>query len=152
VGIPSSILGSFYFILSISHGDKQSTKAGELAMREGFPGLPRSQAAASEMGLFLESDFLKAAYVFRRWKNLLFFVLLLCLLLNQASFWLVITGQVEGGTIWQKDDKMGIQTAENTKTAAPVVLGADSLQAGRIAAPAEKSTPMAFGLDVTLGI
>jgi hypothetical protein len=153
--VPAFIVGSMVLFFTRSMQprlDKQSTKAGELAMKEGFPGLPRSQAAAREMGLLLESDFLKAAYVFRRWKNLLFFVLLLCLLLNQASFWLVITGQVEGGTIWQKDGKMGVQTAENTKTAAPVVLGADSLQAGRVAAPAEKSTGRwLFGFDVTLG-
>ena len=40
------------------------------------------------------TDCLEAISVFRGWKNFLFIVVLLCLLLLQASFWLVNTGYV----------------------------------------------------------
>src|SRR4030042_993321 len=40
------------------------------------------------------TDCLEAISVFRGWKNFLFIVVILCLLLLQASFWLVNTGYV----------------------------------------------------------
>jgi hypothetical protein len=40
------------------------------------------------------TDCLEAISVFRGWKNFLFIVIMLCLLLLQASFWLVNTGYV----------------------------------------------------------
>jgi hypothetical protein len=40
------------------------------------------------------TDCLEAVSVFRGWKNFLFIVVILCLLLLQASFWLVNTGYV----------------------------------------------------------
>ena len=40
------------------------------------------------------TDCLEAIGVFRGWKNFLFIVVILCLLLLQASFWLVNTGYV----------------------------------------------------------
>lgn len=89
-------------------------------MNEEFPDRLSPKPIPREKGLYLKSDCLKAACVFRRWKNLLFIVILLCLLLNQASFWLVSTGQVE--------------ITENPN----------------IAAPAEGShNPLLFGYNVT---
>ena len=116
--------------------DEQRIKAGDLGMNEKFPDPLSPIPIPREKGLYLKSDCLKAAYVFRRWKNLLFVVMLLCLLLLQGSFWLVSTGQVE--------------IAENANTEVPVVLGADRIQAGQAAAPAQESPSLKlFGLDVT---
>lgn len=104
-------------------------------MNEEFPDPLSPIPIPREKGLYLKSDCLKAAYVFRRWKNLLFTVMLLCLLLHQASFWLVSTGQVE--------------ITENTNPEMPVVLGSDSVQGDQTAVPAEESpSPWLFGLDV----
>ena len=41
------------------------------------------------------TDCLEAVGVFKGWKNFLFVIILLCLLLLQASFWLVDTGYIE---------------------------------------------------------
>jgi hypothetical protein len=75
--------------------DEQRSKAGDLGMNEEFPDPLSPKPIPRQKGLYLRSDCLKAASVFRRWKNLLFMVMLLCLLLNQASFWLVSTGRIE---------------------------------------------------------
>jgi hypothetical protein len=75
--------------------DEQRIKAGCLGMNEEFPDPLSPKPIPEQKDLYLKSDCLKAACVFRRWKNLLFIVMLLCLLLNQASFWLVSTGQIE---------------------------------------------------------
>lgn len=105
-------------------------------MNEVFPFPLNPKPTLREKGIYLKSDCLDAAYVFRQWKNLLFVVMLLCLLLLQGSFWLVSTGQVK--------------IAENTNTEAPAVPGADSIQADLAAAPAEESpSPWLLGLDVT---
>jgi hypothetical protein len=105
-------------------------------MNEAFPDPLSPIPILGEKSSSLKSDCLKAAYVFRRWKNLLFLVMLLCLLLHQASFWLVSTGQVE--------------ITENANTGTPVVLGSDSTQPEKAATPAEESpSPWLFGFDVT---
>ncbi|MFC1793220.1 DUF6691 family protein [Planctomycetota bacterium] len=100
--------------------DEQRIKAGDLGMNEEFPGPLGPKPIPRQKGLYLKSDCLKAASVFRRWKNLLFMVMLLCLLLNQASFWLVSTGRIE--------------ITENTNTEVPAE---------------ESSNPELFGYDVT---
>ena len=105
-------------------------------MNEEFPDPLSPKPIPREKGLYLKSDCLKAASVFRTWKNLLFVVMLLCLLLLQGSFWLVSTGHVE--------------ITENTNTEVPAVLDADNMQADQAAAPAEKSPSQElFGFDVT---
>jgi hypothetical protein len=43
------------------------------------------------------TDCLEAVGVFRGWKNFLFIIIVLCLLLLQASFWLVNTGYIKLG-------------------------------------------------------
>jgi hypothetical protein len=85
--------------------DEQRIKGGDLGMNEEFLDPLGPKPIPKQKGLYLRSDCLKAACVFRRWKNLLFMVMLLCLLLNQVSFWLVSTGQIE--------------ITENTNAAAP---------------------------------
>ncbi|HUT47272.1 MAG TPA: DUF6691 family protein [Sedimentisphaerales bacterium] len=151
--VPIFAAGSFALFITRSRkprDDEQRIKAGDLGMNEEFPDPLSPIPIPRQKGLYLKSDCLKAASVFRRWKNLLFMVMLLCLLLHQASFWLVSTGQVE--------------ITENTNPETPVVLGADSLQADQsgnsekgnagltdqAAAPAEESRNlMLFGFDVT---
>lgn len=114
--------------------DEQRIKAG-LGTNEKFPDTLSPKPVPMEKGLYFRSDCLEAAYVFRRWKNLLFMIMLLCLLLHQASFWLVSTGQVE--------------ITENTNSDALVVSDAGSMQTDQAAAPAEKSpSPWLFGVDV----
>ena len=99
-------------------------------MKEEFTDPLSPKPIPIQRGLYLKSDCLKAAFVFRRWKNLLFMVMLLCLLLHQLSFWFVSTGQVE--------------IAGNTNTVVP---------AGAAAVPAEESSgPEIFGIDVTFGL
>ena len=60
------------------------------------------------------TDCLEAIGVFRGWKNFLFVILILCLLLLQASFWLVNTGYVKA------DD--------DTKSDTPAVVAEDTEQ------------------------
>jgi hypothetical protein len=139
--VPIFAAGSFALFITRSReprDDEQRIKAGDLGMNEEFPDPLSPKPIPREKGLYLKSDCLKAAYVFCRWKNLLFMVMLLCLLLNQASFWLVSTGRVE--------------ITENTNTEMPVVLGADSIQTDQAEAPAEESRNLVLlGFDVTFG-
>jgi len=100
--------------------DEQRIKAGELGMNKEFPDPLGPKPIPRQKGLYLRTDCLKAASVFRRWKNLLFIVMLLCLLLNQVSFWLISTGQIE--------------ITENTNTVVPAE---------------ESRNPQLFGYDVT---
>ena len=116
--------------------DEQRIRAGDLGMNEEFPDPLGPIPIPREKGLYLKSDCLKAACVFRRWKNLLFMVMLLCLLLQQTSFWLVSTGRIE--------------ITENTNSEIPSTLIADNIQAGKAAEPAEESrNPQLFGYNVT---
>ena len=126
------IAGSLVLFITRSRkprGDEQPVKAPNSEINEAF--LDRPVFVEEETGLHLRSDCLKAAYVFRRWKNLLFLVMLICLLLVQGSFWLVSTGQIE--------------IAEDTNPGTAVVLDAD-----QASAPAENSQgTRLFGFDVT---
>jgi len=54
-----------------------------------------NESQAKETSLVDTTDCLEAVGVFRGWKNFLFIVTILCLLLLQASFWLVQTGYVK---------------------------------------------------------
>jgi hypothetical protein len=121
--IPIFAAGSLALFITRSkepRDEKQHIKAGDSGLSEEFPDPMSSKPIAIQKSLYLKSDCLKAACVFRRWKNLLFMVMLLCLLLNQASFWLVSTGQIE--------------ITDNTNNAAPAK---------------ESSNPQIFGYDVT---
>ena len=86
------------------------------------------------------TDSLEAVGVFRGWKNLLFFITFLCLLLLQASFWLVNLGYVkieeearEISSVVEAD----INTAQVTVTANPVAVSTqETEQSGKAAAQA----------------
>ena len=74
---------------------KQHSEADVLGAKKGFFDSLNAGLVSGQTDIYLRTDCLKAVAVYRRWKNLLFLVMLLCLLLNQASFWLVSTGRVE---------------------------------------------------------
>lgn len=87
--IPIVAAGSLTLLLTkgVRSGDVESQqKAGKLAMDEDF---------FATRGLALATDCIEVAQMFRRWKNLLFVIVMLCLLLLQGSFWLVKTGYIE---------------------------------------------------------
>jgi len=95
--VPIFAIGSLALLLTRNAEPREHdwhTKAGDFGMNEEFSDSTGAGLVPGEMGLHLRSDCLKAACVFRRWKNLLFIIMLLCLLLNQASFWLISTGKV----------------------------------------------------------
>ena len=48
-------------------------------------------------GVRFTPDCLEAAQVFRGWKNILFIIIVLCLLVHQTAVWLTITGKIEIG-------------------------------------------------------
>ena len=132
--VPIVVVGSLTLLITKSMKPRIGT--GDLGAKERFPDTLGRGIIAGEEGLNLRSDCLKAAFVYRRWKNLLFLVMLLCLLLNQASFWLVTTGQVD--------------ITQYTKADTPSVMSNDSMQSDRAASPAEKSPAIGlFGFDLT---
>jgi len=85
-------------------------------INDDFLDLPSPIAVSGNNGSDLKKDCIKAARVFRRWKNLFFMIMVLCLLLLQLSFWLVKTGQI------------GIPEGSNTEPS--VVSGGNAKQAG----------------------
>jgi len=132
--IPIFAIGSLTLFITRSIQPRIRTKG--LGITEELPPSLDSKTVEREMGLLLKSDYLKAAFVFRRWKNLLFLVMLLCILLNQVSFWLIITGRV------------GI--TEDTNTNKLVVLNTDKVQNGQSDADEISSGNFVlFGLRVT---
>ncbi len=60
------------------------------------------------------TDCLEAVGVFRGWKNFLFIITVLCLLLLQASFWLVDTGCVKAGETESASVAVAAAAAEKT--------------------------------------
>jgi len=91
------------------------------------------------------TDCLEAIGVFRGWKNFLFVILILCLLLLQISFWLVNTGYVKAG--------------DDTKSDTPAVVAEDTEQINEAAkqvtaepnqlteaAPQQQKTSPFFGI------
>ena len=93
-------------------------------INDDFLDLPSPIAVSGNNGSDLKKDCIKAARVFRRWKNLFFMIMVLCLLLLQSSFWLVRTGQIgipEGTnnepSVVSGGDKQAGQTAERISMA-----------------------------------
>ena len=102
-------------------------------INDDFLDLPSPIAVSGNNGSDLKKDCIKAACVFRTWKNLLFMVMVLCLLLLQVSFWLVRTGQIgipEGSntepTVVLDDAKQVGETAERTSMAPNKSAGEES--------------------------
>jgi hypothetical protein len=139
--VPIFAVGSLVLLITRSMQPRfELRRAGpiDLAIQPEFADSPGTKTVTQQAASYVRADCLKAAYVFRRWKNLLFIVLLVCLLLNQASFWLISRGQVE--------------IPENTNGAASIASTAEGAGAVRAAVPAEKSpSQRLFGLDVTFG-
>ena len=65
------------------------------------------------------TDCLEAVGVFRGWKNFLFIIVILCLLLSQLSFWLVNTGYVKAEDCTKRETSaVGDEDTEQLKKAA----------------------------------
>jgi len=70
------------------------------------------------------TDCLEAVNVFKGWKNFFFIIVILCLLLLQASFWLVDTGYVKTGVDVTSDAPAAVsKDAEEIEEAAEKVTG-----------------------------
>ncbi len=70
------------------------------------------------------TDCLEVVNVFKGWKNFLFIIAILCLLLLQASFWLVNTGYVKTGDDIKSDSPAAAaKDTEQIKEAAEKVTG-----------------------------
>ena len=70
------------------------------------------------------TDCLEAVNVFKGWKNFFFIIVILCLLLLQASFWLVDTGYVKtGDDVKSGSPAVGTEDTEEIKDAAEKVTG-----------------------------
>ena len=66
------------------------------------------------------TDCLESVGVFRGWKNFLFVIILLCLLLLQAAFWLVDTGYVKAACD-EMTEEPAVVTEEEEKPAGPII-------------------------------
>jgi len=89
--------------------------------------------------------------MFCRWKNLLFLIIVLCLLVLQASFWLVKAGYVgvDGNTSGNNPVAAGAKTQTN-ETAGQIVSDPREAAAAKIEVPVKlpwKPNPVAF--DIT---
>lgn len=70
------------------------------------------------------TDCLEAVNVFKGWKNFFFIIVILCLLLLQASFWLVDTGYVKTGDDTKSDSPAAVaKDTEEIKEVAEKVTG-----------------------------
>ena len=69
------------------------------------------------------TDCLEAMGVFRGWKNFLFIITVLCLLLLQASFWLVDTGCVKTGEAESASAAVAAEAAKETVEAVEQPIG-----------------------------
>ncbi|MHC4432409.1 MAG: YeeE/YedE family protein [Planctomycetota bacterium] len=134
---------------------------GSLALLLTRPGKPRDAVPHDKAGdlrmngdysgaedLLLATDCVEAAQVFRRWKNFLFMIMVLCLLLLQASFWLVRTGHIEidKDTYGSISVVLGDNGEQADEAAKQVVAQPDESIRAELEAP-RKLSP--FGLDMT---
>ena len=96
------------------------------------------------------TDCLEAVDVFRGWKNFLFLITILCLLLLQICFWLVNTGYVKTDEVTKSSSTTVLveQTKEIEKAAKLVVIGpnepiaeAAKQVAGQLTQPAQPNEP-----------
>ena len=118
------------------------------------------------------TDCFEAIAVFRRWKNSLFIIVLLCLLFLQAAFWLVNTGYVKTGDDTQSEpaevvaadtdksskiEKQPVNVQQEIKEAAKQAIGeanqltkAEPTSANSIE-PRQKKNRLRFHLNITFG-
>lgn len=81
------------------------------------------------------TDCLEAVGVFRGWKNVLFIIIVICLLLLQVSFWLVNTGYIVTEQVC--GDKASAATSDSEQIAAAAVEAKEDIKkaAEQVAAP-----------------
>ena len=80
------------------------------------------------------TDCLEAVGVFRGWKNFLFAIVIVCLLLLQISFWLVNTGYVKAGNDTKDEpDAAVLKTAADTNEAAAKQITSETDKIGEAA-------------------
>ena len=95
----------------------------------------------SQSNVMVETtDSLEAVGVFRGWKNIFFMVVLVCLLVTQAAFWLVDLGVVEVAET--------PQATVDTPQADPIEAAAESVTAPE-SAPTTEATPTPESVTVT---
>ena len=82
-----------------------------------------NEGQTSPNNLLDTTDCLEAVGVFRGWKNFLFLIIILCLLLLQTLFWLVSTGYVKTG------DTETVQAAVKAQDDSSVITAGDTEQA-----------------------
>lgn len=85
-------------------------------IRTNLGDLKMNESQDKQNNLIETTDCLEAVEVFKGWKNFLFVIVILCLLLLQISFWLVNTGFVKTGDEAKSDSPAAI--AEDTEKAA----------------------------------
>ncbi len=71
------------------------------------------------------TDALEAVGVFRGWKNFMFLIVLLCLLIVQGAFWLVNTGSVKLGPKAEAGDKVMVSAPATRDSNAATAAAAD---------------------------
>ena len=84
----------YHYVFRLRDTRRILSKGEDFMINDDFLDLPSPIAVSGNNGSDLKKDCIKAAGVLRRWKNLLFMIMVLCLLLLQTSFWLVRTGQI----------------------------------------------------------
>lgn len=95
------------------------------------------QNQTNKSDLIDTTDCLEAVGIFRGWKNVLFVVVAICLILLQASFWLVNTGYIKpsDGT---GTDKSAVADSNTVDVAAKIV--ADANEVSKATVPSEQRT------------
>ncbi len=146
--IPIVAAGSLTLLLTkgVRSGDVGSQqKAGELATDKDF---------FATRGLALATDCIEVAQMFRRWKNLLFVIVMLCLLLLQGSFWLVKTGYVEIDSAVNSSASIaaGVRDKPTGEAAKAAMTGPNRSSGEAAEAPAKARLNLGLHvLDITFG-
>jgi uncharacterized membrane protein YedE/YeeE len=131
----------------------RARKPRDAELRDKAEDLRMSEDYSGAEGLALATDCVEPARMFGRWKDYLFMIIVLCLLLLQASFWLVSTGRIEmdndsnGNTasVFGDGEKRTGEAAEP-----PVTKPKESAGAGAVAAPPKKPMRLwLFAFDAT---
>lgn len=95
--IPIFATGSLALFLTRSGKQKETerrSKVGEQKMKEDFIDLTSPIPIPRKKDLYIQKDFVRSTRIIRRWKNFLFIIIVLCLLLLQTSFWLINHGYI----------------------------------------------------------
>lgn len=131
----------------------RARKPRDAELRDEAEDLRMSEDYSGAECLALATDCVEAARMFGRWKDYLFMIILLCLLLLQASFWLVNTGRIDidNGSNGNTAAVFGDGEKRTGEAAAPPVTKPnESTGAGAVAAPPKKPVRLwLFAFDAT---